>query len=402
MPSSYMLLHQSWYQVGSYCISCLKPCCAVADAPQALRLVTEVNGCLNKPAFSAALDSWLSQLLSSDSSLPAALHSYASLLQSCNRALDMVKDVGYEGALHCLGSACLEASKASQEQAAQQTPQQTAQQASQPAAEQAAHQVIQQPATPAAQPAAQHPANITSHGLADTQLTVAMLLEALSVKVCSLSNVLHGLDIASERCSSTFPKFQKLVQFLAQLKADKPAWHGMVFVKERQAVFQLTKMLQATPQLAGVNFYPFTGDGKTAQKYTAGSAANSITAVTPVGMKLKERKSTMLRFHQAKGQEVLVATSAAEEGIDVPSCEFMVCYTAVQSGRELTQRQGRARALVSKFVEFDEEGSTDAAMQRKAREEQMNSQLAQKLHLQNGRCCQQHQKDGEGFCCLVL
>ena len=296
----------------------------------------------------------------------------------------MVKDIGYEGALHCLGSACLEASKASQQQAAQQE----AQQASETAAEQTAHQARQQPATPAAQPAAQQAANITPHELADTQPTVAMLLEALSVKVCSLSNVLYSLDIASERRSSAFPKFQKLVQFLAQLKADKPAWHGIMFVQERQAVFQLTKMLQTAPQLAGVNFYTFTGDGKaSAQRHTAGSAASSVAAVTPVGMKLKERKSTMLRFRQAKGQEVLVATSAAEEGIDVPSCEFVVCYTAVQSGRELTQRQGRARALVSKFVEFDEEGSTDAAMQRKAREEQMNSQLAQKLHIQNGKCC---------------
>lgn len=86
-----------------------------------------------------------------------------------------------------------------------------------------------------------------------------------------------------------------------------------------------------------------------------------------------QRKATLLQFLQAAGQEVLVSTSAAEEGIDVPSCEFVVCYTTVQSGRERMQKQGRARATVAKFVEFAEMGSDDLLMQDKARQQQRYS-----------------------------
>ena len=181
------------------------------------------------------------------------------------------------------------------------------------------------------------------------------------------------MDVDTAGHVDTFPKFLGLVQFLAGYKADKAAWHGMVFVKERQAVFELTRMLQSAPQLNDINFYAFTG-----------KAAAQKSATTPQGMNLKERKRTFQRFQQASGREVLVATSAAEEGIDIPSCEFVVCYTVAQSGRELTQKQGRARAKESIFVEFVEVGSTDAVMQEKNRAQQLASQWAQQLHLENG------------------
>ena len=59
----------------------------------------------------------------------------------------------------------------------------------------------------------------------------------------------------------------------------------------------------------------------------------------------------------------------------------------MQSGRELTQKQGRARAMASTFVEFVDAGSSDALMQKKAREEQAYSQMAQQLHMSRGTTC---------------
>lgn len=369
--------------------------------------MSEINADLNKPSFSSRLCSWIDQLLSQQSSLPAAWCTRASLLRSCNTALSMVRDTGYEGALHFLDSACTDASKdvqqkatrpeAAQPEAAHQEAQQeeatkqagAQQEASQqrPAQQEASQQSTAQQSS-AQQSAAQQAASSTSAASAPDKSPVERFLEALSAKVCNLSNVVNCLRANAEGQVSTLPKFQKLVVFLAELKAEKEKRHGIVFVKERQAVFQLTRMLQTAPQLAGITFHPFTGQGKASTvRATIGSAASSMAAV-PVGMKASERANAFQRFKQAKGREVLVATSAAEEGVDVPGCEFVVCYTTVESGRELTQKQGRARAMGSRFVQFIESDTTDAVMQEKARLEQVGSQLAQQLHLGNGKCCQ--------------
>ena len=48
---------------------------------------------------------------------------------------------------------------------------------------------------------------------------------------------------------------------------------------------------------------------------------------------------------QEPGNKLLIATSAAEEGIDVPNCEFVVRYNAAASGTQRLQSRGRARVL---------------------------------------------------------
>ena len=86
----------------------------VTDSLQAAELMTEVRGDLERSIWSARLDLWLSQLLSSESSSPKA---YASLLRACNTALNMAKDTGYEAAMLYLASACTDAGAASQQTA---------------------------------------------------------------------------------------------------------------------------------------------------------------------------------------------------------------------------------------------------------------------------------------------
>ena len=151
-------------------------------------MVREVRGDLAKSSWSAKLDGWLSQLLNSKTYLPADLHTYAKHLRACNTALNLAKDTGYEAAMLCLGSACTDASAAAQQTAS------------------------------------------NSAAAAHSGISVTSLLRALSAKGCNLSNVAGCLNMGKAGHISTFPKFLKLAQFLAQLKADKAAWHGMVFV----------------------------------------------------------------------------------------------------------------------------------------------------------------------------
>ena len=49
------------------------------------------------------------------------------------------------------------------------------------------------------------------------------------------------------------------------------------------------------------------------------------------GMSTKQQRAAMEQFRQP-GRRLLVATAAAEEGIDVPHCEVVVRYSAVQTG----------------------------------------------------------------------
>ena len=58
------------------------------------------------------------------------------------------------------------------------------------------------------------------------------------------------------------------------------------------------------------------------------------------GMSIRRQADTLDSFRVAQGMNVLVTTAAAKEGIDIPSCDFAVSYTVVESGREWTQRQG--------------------------------------------------------------
>ena len=314
-----------------------------------LDLLHDVEPPLHKAAFSPRLEGWLSQLLSPASSV-LSLQPYVTFLRGCNTVLSLVKDTGYEVALHVLGLECTKASKAAQQQV------------------QAGY------------------VNMADGTAQTAAASVEALLQALTAQVCHLHLVLEALPTSLGQSMPAFPKFQKLVQFLVELKASKAAFHGMVFVKERQGVFELVKMLQSAPDLAGVNLYPFTGEGKSQAKSATRTPLQSSSSgfIPKAGMKHREAKAAFRTFLHATGQEVLVATAAAEEGIDVPSCEFVVCYTVVGSGRERTQRQGRARAKMAKFVEFVEVGSSDVDLQHKACQEQTCSRLAQQLHLK--RC----------------
>ena len=72
--------------------------------------------------------------------------------------------------------------------------------------------------------------------------------------------------------------------------------------------------------------------------------------------------------------KVLVSTSAAEEGLDVPSCSWVVRYNAAATGIQLLQSRGRARlaTAAAAFVSLLQEDTLDLRLHQKAREEERN------------------------------
>jgi ERCC4-related helicase len=69
-----------------------------------------------------------------------------------------------------------------------------------------------------------------------------------------------------------------------------------------------------------------------------------------------------------------VATSAAEEGIDVQACELVVRYSPSASGIQLMQSRGRGRKPGSKFLTIliADEYTQDKQLHAKSHKEQSN------------------------------
>lgn len=72
------------------------------------------------------------------------------------------------------------------------------------------------------------------------------------------------------------------------------------------------------------------------------------------------RQRDVLAEFGKPGKHVLIATSAAEEGINVPTCEFVVRYTVAETGIQRVQSRGRTRVKGAVFVnilEYESKGS---------------------------------------------
>lgn len=67
------------------------------------------------------------------------------------------------------------------------------------------------------------------------------------------------------------------------------------------------------------------------------------TGATGAGMTIVEQKEVMKRFHTGE-TNFLIATSVAEEGLDVPECNFVIRFQHVSNEIAKVQTEGRARA----------------------------------------------------------
>lgn len=89
------------------------------------------------------------------------------------------------------------------------------------------------------------------------------------------------------------------------------------------------------------------------------------------GLTGKEQVRVMNRFREGRGRELLVSTSAAEEGLDVPTCEFVVRYNAPKTGIQRIQSRGRARAIASEYFQIVQRETLDMHMHKKSHLEEM-------------------------------
>jgi hypothetical protein len=310
-------------------------------------LPTDIAGNLKSGNCSESLDVWLSGMLHPNRNPDQSLAVHIKLLLACNSALELVKVTGCEATLHSLASSWLAASDGTD----------------------AGSPEVAAAAAPSDQQTDTAPNTAVWHALS------ANLLADLAETTCQLPLALQATKIGSGSAEIGFPKFQKLIGFLKGMIQEKSAWHGMIFVKTRQGVHELVSLLRKTPAVAEhVAFHAFTGHA--AGKSTSGNPAWTSHLNTLHRMKVKDQAAILHSFKNGQGRQVLIATAAAEEGLDIPTCEFVLCYTAVETGREWTQRQGRARMLKSQFVHLLEQGTADEAQLVKSKQQAENEYAA--------------------------
>ena len=145
-------------------------------------------------------------------------------------------------------------------------------------------------------------------------------------------------------------KVQRLVQFLTT--DEKAARSGIVFVERRATVAVLAKLLSIHPRTKDI-----------IKTGTFVGMSTSTSGVASIGDWLgpSQQQNTLGDF-RARESNLVIATSALEEGIDISACNAVICFSKPANLKSFIQRRGRARERGSTFVLMlsSEEGTVGA------------------------------------------
>ncbi|KAH0835062.1 Dicer-like protein 2 [Fonsecaea pedrosoi] len=154
-------------------------------------------------------------------------------------------------------------------------------------------------------------------------------------------------DIAPSH-NNVSKKMACLLSFLGSRDASQST--AIIFVQQRVITGLLSQLLSAHPSTSGsFQCAAFVGMSQNrSKKYNL-----------PELLDMKEQLQTLASF-RARAKNVIVATNALEEGIDVRACNLVICFDLPQNLKSFIQRRGRARQEKSVFaLMFSEEESQD-------------------------------------------
>ncbi|HME51799.1 MAG TPA: helicase-related protein [Candidatus Lokiarchaeia archaeon] len=154
-----------------------------------------------------------------------------------------------------------------------------------------------------------------------TKATAEVLLDQGYNAVIQVAGELKHKGDSSQR---DHPKLVVLKSLLEEFLAANPASKVLVFVNYRASIKMICDYID-TSNLT-IKIHRFVGQG-TRKK-------------SDEGMK-RDRQSKILQQFKQGAYNVLVATSVAEEGLDIAECDLVVFYETVASVIKFIQRQGR-------------------------------------------------------------
>jgi ERCC4-related helicase len=147
------------------------------------------------------------------------------------------------------------------------------------------------------------------------------------------------IKMASELPAGLPMVSHKVSEFIKLLPRDS-SFKTIVFVKQRATVAVLARLLSVHPQTrTQLRVGTMVGVSQSNQR--------AVNVADIIG--LQEQKDTLEKFRHGN-LDLVIATSVLEEGIDIPACNFVVCFDPPANLKSFVQRRGRARMQVSKLV----------------------------------------------------
>ncbi|XP_052225926.1 antiviral innate immune response receptor RIG-I-like isoform X2 [Dreissena polymorpha] len=130
------------------------------------------------------------------------------------------------------------------------------------------------------------------------------------------------------------PKLVKMGEILQDvLVADENA-RGIIFVKTRELAKALVRWINESNTLTILNAWELVGKN----------------AATSKGGMTKYKQMNVLKYFDDGRHRVIVATSVAEEGLDIRKCNLVIRYEHVTNEIVRLQSRGRARADFSRYL----------------------------------------------------
>ncbi|NWV42341.1 DDX58 helicase, partial [Grantiella picta] len=146
------------------------------------------------------------------------------------------------------------------------------------------------------------------------------------------------LTALSKDESNENPKLEELACILDEAYRYNPETRTILFAKTRALVAALKKWMEANPLLSHI-------------KPDISSMFFYLTQfLGTVGMTLPMQKGVLEAFRNDKDIRLLIATSVADEGIDITECNLVVLYEYFGNVTKMIQVRGRGRARDSKCI----------------------------------------------------
>ncbi|PWY98424.1 hypothetical protein BCV70DRAFT_150616, partial [Testicularia cyperi] len=150
------------------------------------------------------------------------------------------------------------------------------------------------------------------------------------------------LQLDASNCSD---KILRLVEVLKCFADEADSFCAIVFVERRQTASSLAELISRTPGLEFIHAEWIVGHD---------SAVNSAS-----GMDWQDQVEVLNRFRHRCPTNLLVATSIAEEGLDIQAANVVIRFDLFSRHISFLQSRGRARARNSKFILMAERGNLD-------------------------------------------
>ena len=153
----------------------------------------------------------------------------------------------------------------------------------------------------------------------------------------------QGIELAKKDMKVSHPKLDVLKKIVEKQFEEDSDPLILVFTQYRNTIDSIEETLRSIPQ---ARIHRFVGQASQG---------------TVKGMNQKEQKEIIDRFRQRE-INVLIATSVAEEGIDIPNVTRVIFYEPIPSEIRAIQRKGRTgRSHIGKVTILITEGTRDEA-----------------------------------------